>query len=225
GLGATIFSEKTGPISYNGLSAAFAGHIHLNQAWRLSIGASLEILNYRLDPSAITFLEANDVAISSTSTSLILPSMNAGFALYTKGFFLAGATRQLLQNRIQINSQNPYVSGLEVHYLIQSGFRVELSEDFQFTPSLALRFRSPAAPSWELSLRARIKDFFYIGASYRHQDAITGLMGLNINHMLSLYYAYDFTTSTLRKNSAGTHSLVLNLRIEHAASSIRQYFW
>jgi type IX secretion system PorP/SprF family membrane protein len=225
GLGATLFSERTGPISYNGLSGAFSGHIRLAKELKLSVGASVEILNYRLDPTAISFLEQNDVVIASNTTNLFLPSFNAGFALYSRSFFVAGATRQLLQNRIQLNPQNPIISGLETHYMIQAGYRIRIQDDFSLLPSLILRYINPAPPSWELSLRADIKDLVFLGASYRHQDAIVGLFGINLNHRVGLQYSYDFTTSDLSNVSSGTHSLVLALRLANPNGERKQYFW
>lgn len=225
GLGATLFSERTGPISYNGLSGAFSGHIRMTRELKLSIGASVEILNYRLDPMAISFLEQNDVVIATNTTNLFLPSVNAGFALYSKSFFVAGATRQLLQNRIQINPQNPIISGLETHYMAQAGYRIHVRDDISLLPSVIVRYINPAPLSWELSLRADLKDLVFLGASYRHQDAIVGLLGVNLNHRVGLQYSYDFTTSNLSNVSSGTHSLVLALRLANPNGERKQYFW
>jgi type IX secretion system PorP/SprF family membrane protein len=225
GLGGAIFSERTGPISYNGVSGAFSGHLRLTGELKLSIGASVELLNYRLDPGAISFLEQNDVVIASNTTNLFLPGLNAGFALYSKSFFIAGATRQLLQNRIQINPQNPVISGLEIHYVAQAGYRIRIQDDISLLPSVIVRYINPAPPSLELSLRAYLKDFVFLGASYRHQDAVIGMLGINLNHRVGLQYSYDFTTSNLRSVSAGTHSLVLALRLASPGEENRQYFW
>ncbi|MEM0998217.1 MAG: type IX secretion system membrane protein PorP/SprF [Bacteroidota bacterium] len=225
GLGGTLFSETAGPISYNGISGAFSGHLRLTRELRLSIGASMEILNYRLDPTSITFLEANDVVIPENTTNLFLPSVNAGFALYTRSVFLAGATRQLLQNRVQINPQNPVISGLEVHYLLQGGFRVRVGQGVSFVPSLILRYIAPAPVSWEVSLRSDIRDLLSFGLSYRHQDALIGIIGVNLNHRVALQYSYDYTTSALSNVSSGTHSLVLALRLANPTGAPRTYFW
>lgn len=225
GIGGTIFSEKTGPISYNGVSGTFAGHIRIQDELKLSVGAGLEFLNYRLDPTSIQLLYDNDVAVSSSQASLLLPSINAGFALYSKSFFVTGATRQLLRNRVQVNSQNPFIAGLEIHYIASAGYRIPVGETLTLLPSATLRFISPAPVSFDLSLRAAYQDLFFVGLSYRHKDAVVGMVGYNLNNIMRLQYGYDFTISNLSNYSSGTHSLVLAIRLGFKESAGRRYFW
>ncbi|MEM7040802.1 MAG: PorP/SprF family type IX secretion system membrane protein, partial [Bacteroidota bacterium] len=225
GLGGTIFSEQTGPISYNGVSGSFSGHIRIKDELKLSIGAALELLNYRLDPTTVQLLDDNDIAVNMSRASFVLPSINAGIALYSRSFFISAASRQLLQNRVQLNDQNPFVSGLEIHYIATAGYRVRLSEDVSLLPSATLRFISPAPSSFDLSLQADFKDLFFLGASYRHNDAVVGMLGFNLNHILRLNYSYDYTISNLSNYSSGTHGIVLALRLGYEKSGGRRYFW
>lgn len=225
GVGGVLFSERSGPISYSGVSGAFAAHLRLKDELKLSVGAALELMNFRLDPSGIQLTDANDIAISQSTTSLMLPSFNAGFALYSRTFFITASSRQLLQNRIQLNPQNPVISGLEVHYIAQAGYRFKASENLNLVPSVALRYIQPAPPSFDLSLRADYKNLLFVGASYRHEDAVVAMLGINLAKKLQLNYAYDFTTSNLRNYSSGTHSIVLALRLTNAGTGGRRYFW
>lgn len=225
GIGGNLYSERTGPISYNGLGASFSSNLRLKDELRLAIGVNLELLNYRLDPAQVTLTDANDIAVSGALENLYLPGVNAGFALYSKRFFLAGASKQLLQNRVQINPANPVISGLEVHYWLHGGLRFQVSEGLRLMPSAVLRYISPAPASVDISLQADIRDFLVLGASYRHQDAIVGLIGLQLNNLLTLNYSYDFTTSNLRNQSAGTHGISLGLRIDRNSAAERRYFW
>jgi type IX secretion system PorP/SprF family membrane protein len=225
GVGGTVFSEVTGPLSISGVGGAVSTHIRVAGQTRLSFGAGLEMLNYRLDPRRIDLVNDNDPAISNNIVNLLLPSLNAGFTLYSRNFFLAGATRQLLQNRIQVNPLNPVISNLELHYVVQGGYRFQAGQGLSLTPSIIFRYVDPAPPSVDLSLQANYRDLVLAGLSYRHQDAVVAMLGIQLNKGLLVQYAYDFTTSNLRRFSAGTHSIVLGLRLGSAKLEKKQYHW
>lgn len=225
GVGGTLFSESTGPISISGLGGSFSSHIRIKDALKLSIGAGLEMLNYRLNPNNLDLVNPNDIAVADDITNLFLPSINAGFALYSGSFFVAGSTRQLLRNRIQLNPLNPVVSSLEIHYMAQAGYRFKLNDDLSLMPSVIFRYIQPAPPSMDVAVFANYKNQITGGLSYRHKDAIVGMIGLGITPTLSAQYAYDFTLSNLRNYSAGTHSIVLGLKLGSNRQTARRYFW
>lgn len=225
GLGMQLFSESTGPISYNGLTGACAAHLRLVGKLRMGIGASMEMLNYRLNPATIEMLNANDITLTTNRVSLLLPSLNAGIVFYAPRFFLAAASRQLLQNRIVTNPANPVVAGLEVHYFAQAGLRLKLAENLLFSPSLALRAISPAPPSIDLSLQVAYKDLLFLGMSYRPGDALAFLAGFRFHSQLRLDYAYDHTTSSLGRFNSGSHSIVLSIFPGYGKAGGRRYFW
>lgn len=225
GVGLQLFSESTGPISYNGLTGSFAAHLRLVGNLRMAIGASMEMLNYRLNPDAIEMLNANDITLATNRVSLLLPSLNGGIVLYTPKFFVAAASRQLLQNRLQVNPGNPVVAGLEIHHFLQAGVRLRLSDQIMLTPSAALRVVSPAPPSVDISIQGSYKDQFFAGLSYRHQDALALMAGFRFNQNFRLDYAYDFTTSSLSQFNSGSHSIVLSICPGYGKSGGRRYFW
>lgn len=225
GVGGQIFSEQTGPISYSGVTGSFAGHLRLTGNLRLGVGVSMEMLNYRLNPTAIEMLNANDVTLTQNRVSLLLPTMNAGIVLYSQRFFATIASRQLLRTRITVNPANPTISGLETHYFAQAGLKLKVADKIGLTPSVALRMISPAPPSIDLSLQGNYKDQFFLGFSYRHLDALVFLAGFRFNQNLRLDYAYDNTTSSLSRFSSGSHSLVLSFCPGYGLSGGRRYFW
>lgn len=225
GVGAQVFSEQTGPISYSGLTGSFAAHLRLVGNLRMGVGASMEMLNYRLNPASIEMLNANDITLTQNRVSLLLPTMNAGIVFYSPKFFVTMATRQLLRTRIAVNPANPTISGLETHYFAQAGLKLKLAENIGLTPSIALRMIAPAPPSLDLSLQGSYKNQFFFGFSYRHLDALVFLAGFRFNQNFRFDYAYDYTTSRLTQFTSGSHSLVLSICPGYAKAGGRRHFW
>lgn len=225
GLGGSIYSEQTGPISYNGVNAAFASNLQLKDELRLALGVNLDLMQYRLNTDEVIMWDQNDPTVINARRSLLLPGVNIGGALYSKSFFIAASSRQLLRNRITIGPDNPFVSRLFTHYQIQAGYRFRVNEDLRLTPTGIIRHVSPAPLSWEIGVRGDYKDLFYFGISHRYGDAIIGLLGFNLNHTVILTYSYDYTVSTLNNFSRGSHGITLGFRIPKKADRERRYFW
>lgn len=225
GVGGQIFSEQTGPITYNGVTGSFAAHIRLVGKLRMGLGTSMEMLNYRLNPAAIEMLTANDITLTQNRVSLLLPTLNAGIAFYSQRFFLTASTRQLMRSRIVTNPASPTISGLETHYFLQGGLKVKLSQHIGLLPSMALRMRAPAPPSLDMSLQSSYKDLFFVGFSYRHLDAVVFLAGVRFHPNMRCDYAYDYTTTVLRGFTSGSHSLVLSIYPGYGKYGGRRFFW
>ena len=220
-----MYSEQTGPVSYNGVTGAFSSNLQIKDELRLAVGVNLDLMNYRVNTAEVTLTDPNDPTVLNATNSLLLPGVNVGAALYSQSFFVAASSRQLLRNRITIGPDNPFISRLFTHYHIHAGYRFRVADDFRLMVTGALRHVSPAPQSWEIGVRGDYRDQFYFGVSHRYGDAIIGLLGFNLNQLVSINYAYDYTVSTLRNFSGGSHSLTLAFRIPKKANRERRYFW
>ena len=63
---------------------------------------------------------------------------------------------------------------------------------------------------FDINLRGIIKEMFWAGISFRFQDAIIGMIGITYpvwKGTLMAGYSYDFTISTLRRYSSGSHEI------------------
>ena len=65
----------------------------------------------------------------------------------------------------------------------------------------------------DMNVRADYNNILWTGLSYRFNDAIVTLFGLNFGPS-SLAYSYDITTSSLATPSSGTHSLLFSYKFK-----------
>ena len=54
----------------------------------------------------------------------------------------------------------------------------------------------------------------WVGASYRTQDALVALCGLQFMEQYELSYSYDITVSPIRHHSAGSHEIMVGFRVK-----------
>jgi type IX secretion system PorP/SprF family membrane protein len=100
-------------------------------------------------------------------------------------------------------------------YLLTGGIKVFLTDDITLIPSVLVKLISPLPTAFDLNAKIAFQDRFWIGASYRNQDAVAGLVGFNISSLINISYSYDYTTSALRTVSSGTHEIVIGLLLNN----------
>lgn len=77
----------------------------------------------------------------------------------------------------------------------------------------------PSQNTVDVNLKLAFRDHFWIGGSYRQDDAVAGMMGFTIDSFLSLGYSYDYTTSNLNTVSTGTHEIVVGIHLNNKGNS------
>ena len=58
-----------------------------------------------------------------------------------------------------------------------------------------------------------------LGISYRHADAVVGMLEIQISPKLRLGYSYDYTISDFRAYNKGTHEVMLRWEIPNSGYS------
>jgi Type IX secretion system membrane protein PorP/SprF len=53
----------------------------------------------------------------------------------------------------------------------------------------------------------------WVGASARLKEGYAGMLGVNLSSKFNIGYAYDYTTTSLRTVSKGTHEILIGFLI------------
>ncbi|MEL6135170.1 MAG: type IX secretion system membrane protein PorP/SprF, partial [Bacteroidota bacterium] len=64
----------------------------------------------------------------------------------------------------------------------------------------------------DIGTRVMMKDVFWFGASYRHQDAAVAMVGVR-QGKLDIGYSYDYTISALSPFTTGSHEISITLSV------------
>ncbi len=216
GIGGQINNDRIGPFSTSGLYLSYAYHIPVTKTLTASLGAYAGIKQYTLNSNLVDFGDNTTDNVMNTSNRSfgISPDGSLGALLYSEKYYIGIATDQLFGNRINItNASNEIKGKLQRHYFLNGGYRVKMSSDVSFVPSTMIRFFPNTPLSVDLNGKINYMDVFWFGCSYRHKDAIVGLLGLSINKHIDIGYSYDFNTSALTKYNSGTHEIVIGFRM------------
>jgi type IX secretion system PorP/SprF family membrane protein len=214
GVGLTVINDRTGPLNRFAGYATYAYHLGLTPQTSISVGASLGLQNLSLDASKLQWgggAGSTDPAVAGSGyLNKIRPDMNIGVWLYSANYFVGLAAQQIVSQKLQYGGGQVTEVGKTVpHIFLQAGYRILLNDDINFLPSVNLKYVSPLDPSFDLNGKFQYRDLVWVGGSYRHNDGIAGMLGININSTINLGYSYDATTSRLNSVSNGTHEFVI----------------
>lgn len=209
GLALGFVQDKLGYENSVGVKISYAYHIKM-YGGKLGLGAQVGFLDKRIDFSGFTPISEGDPVLTGSGEETFM------FADFALGAFFLTNTRswaglsfsQLRQAKGQIGESNHM---LKRHAYFTGGYNIPLPNNpsFELTPSVLIKTDLSAV---QLDINAMItyNKRFWGGVSYRLQDAVVFLFGLNIEQ-ISVGYSYDFTTSPLgrRGRSFGSHEIML----------------
>lgn len=211
GLGISFINDNTGPINRTSANLAYAYHLLLGDEANLSFGASGGVSRIALNTADLVFDDPDEPLLRNVETVKWTPDLNVGFYLYGPQYFLGGSMQQVIKQKLSFNDL--YEQGAEVsHYFITAGYRFFVGEDVSFTPSLMAKKVAPFPVSYDANLKIAFRNNFWMGGSFRKNDAFSVLAGFTVNKMLDFGYAYDSNISQIKSINSGSHEFVLGLK-------------
>lgn len=215
GVGGTVYTDIVGPTRRTGFSLSYAYHLKVTSDIKLSMGLSAGLLQFAVDGSKIILYDPNDAAISTGIQSVLIPDFGAGLYAYpsNKKWYAGISVPQVMQNRIKFfDYTTSKTNKLATHFYGIGGYKFNINDDFVVEPSICIKYVKPAPLQFDLGVRAIYKEKVWLGTAFRLKDAVSVMVGYNLKENITFAYAYDFTTSEIKKYSNGTHELMIGVR-------------
>ncbi len=216
GWGVQVINDRTGPLNQFAAYGTYAYHIGLTGSTNLAAGLGLGLTNMSLNTDKLQFNTAVDPAVyGSGILNNINFDMNVGLYLYSGDYFVGVSAQQVMPSKIDFsNNAIKKTEGKRVpHLFATAGYRFLIGDNFNFIPSLMVKYIQPAPVQVELNGKLQYQDLMWVGASYRHEDGIAAMVGLNVSNTFNVGYSYDYTTSRLNNYTRGTHEIVVGFTI------------
>lgn len=96
------------------------------------------------------------------------------------------------------------------HYYIMAGYTFELNPFNSIIPNINVKSDGSTSVI-DVNLTYLYNNMFWIGATYRAQDAISPMLGVKLlkDKSLKIGYSFDYTMSKLKGYTSGTHEIML----------------
>lgn len=207
--GVNLVHDRLGVSQHTMLYGVYAYRIPFDNGGRLAFGlqGGVSLLNDKW--TNIVTEQSNDDVFSADSPTFLVPRFGAGIYYDTQRWFLGVSAPFLLDYK---NSDYKLYTENSLNYrpfLLSTGFLIRLNPDLLLKPSLLVKYLPGSPVQADINLNLIIKDALWLGASYRSQDAVIGLIEYQINRQFRIGYAYDYSLTDLRQFNSGSHEIMI----------------
>ena len=215
-IGSQMVADEYGAFRKIQFSGTYAIHIPIAKTYNLSFGTKLGITNHAfLKDRAFVADAAGDNTYTSFTTNQANKStmdISAGLYFYSDKLFFGVEGDQLTGNMVHFGSGTANFD-TQIHYTLTGGYKLSVGNEFTITPAFLVKYMSPVTPTVEGSMQFEYKEWIWAAASYRHKDALIGMIGLNINRRIKFGYSYDFSLSKFNTYSSGGHEVIVGIML------------
>ncbi len=209
GAGLSVSQDELGQQKTFGLKAAYAYRMTIGIG-ELGIGAALGMVNVALGNDwKATDGVAGDNSIPQNGAGKTGFDMDFGAYYKTPALFLGLSTTHITESQLKDQSFNYKVAR---HYYVMAGYNHNLkSIPLAIQPMVFVK-SDAASTQVDANIVAIYNNLVWLGVSYRVQDAIVPMLGVQKDIGTGTFkvgYSYDLTTSVLKKYSSGSHEIML----------------
>ncbi|WP_212002818.1 type IX secretion system membrane protein PorP/SprF [Chitinophaga sp. HK235] len=205
-LGVSLTNEKITVNSQTGVHFNVSQRVKLNEKLYLAMGLKGGMSQYREDN---TSLYTSD-PVFAQNQSYWKTDIGFGFMVFTDHFFI-GLSSPTFKSFDLGNSVNKVT--VQSHYYLQSGYLITVNDNVKFKPNVLLRLVKGAGLQYDLNANILLKNLVWLGASWRSEKTMTGLVQVQLNKNLQLGYSYDTPMqSNLKGAQSVSHEIMINYR-------------
>jgi len=212
GVGAVVRNYTTGYENKFGLDLTYSYAINVGTDNKLAFGLTASLYQFYFDKDKITIENPDDNTINYANEQLIVPDANFGTYFYGKNYYAGIAVFQLFGRKVNMMNTDYLENRQERMYLLHGGYKFEINDDYTVEPSLLAKFVEAGEYHIELNVKGTFKNIAWAGISYRLNDAVVPMFGIEMEQFV-FGYAYDITLSDLKTYSQGSHELIFIYKI------------
>ena len=226
GVGLNVENDNIGAFRFTTVRAGYNYIVKMGEG-SLSFGLRAGIVQSALDGSKLRtpdgnynqgLIVHNDNALAGNLGSGMTPTFEAG--VYYKGekLYAGVSANNLAEPSLSYNGDKTVQFALKRNYYLTVGTQIDIRSNISFHPSVLLKSDGTETQA-DFSGFLRYNDNIFLGGSFRgynqpSKDAFVIFGGFKLNSKLILAYSYDFTLSSIKNSSEGTHEILLRYRTE-----------
>lgn len=234
GLGLSAISDKIGPVTENNIYGDFSYTLDLGNNQHLALGLKAGVTMHDIGlfseigmggEGGVGHLpQGNDPAFAEDSKSTLF-NVGLGAFYYTENYYVGLGVPNLLKGTYLDYDGQQYGSQ-EIHMFLTGGYVFEVNDMLKLKPSAMVKYAMNSPVSFDVSLNAMFMDKLEIGATYRLEDAIGGMINYRLLPNLRVGYAYDHVMSDLNVKGKASHEFILlyDIFFSRKVSSSPRYF-
>ncbi len=216
GIGISVVSDQTFIEKQTSYSIDFSYQLPISDDTSIYLGLKAGGGTYDIDSNGLSnySIFPIDPAIDNIDDGFN-PNFGIGAYLVNDKYFVSLSVPALLKtDSVDSDSGRVAYATSNAHVYFSGGYNFRLNDNTEFRPSTLIRYVSGVPLSVDITAAFKFFDKFEVGAAYRTDDAITGLMMLSLADWVNIGYAYDSSTvNEISDISNGTHEILFRLNL------------
>jgi len=223
--GLSFVNDDIGDVVHeNNIYADVAYVIPVSERNKLSFGIKGGITLFDVSFNGFQYTDPGIDKAFENNINKTFPNVGAGTFFFSDHYYLGFSVPNLLTTK-HIERQNGIqTTGVEaIHYFFTGGYVFDLNPNLKFKPAFMAKGVSGAPLAVDLTANFLINERFELGAGYRWDDSVSGLVNFYVTPSLHIGYSYDYTLSNLGKYNSGTHEIFLLFDLDTSNLSSKGY--
>jgi type IX secretion system PorP/SprF family membrane protein len=197
GVGLNVVKDNIAQFSNLGLQVSYAYRTELGVG-QIGMGMSVGMFQSGLDGNKLNAAQSGDNAIPLSSVSGSKLDIGAGIYYNTQDVYIGISSSHMTEPVVEWSDGDSYP--LARHYFLIAGYYHELNSLLSLNPSIYLK-SDGATSQLDINTNLIYNNKMWGGVSYRLDEGISLLAGMNVNEDFRFGLAYDVTMMNAMSNS------------------------
>ena len=215
-VGLQAIADQFGAFRKINVSGTYAIHIPVLNNYNLSFGTNVGITSntFLQDRAIVADVSSDNTYSAFVSNNGNVNNLNVGAGLYfySNELFFGVAADQLTQDLVTFGNGTASFDS-RIHFNVTGGYKFHIGDNYSLTPAFLAKYVTPVNPTIEGSLQFEYKEWMWAAVSYRHKDALVGMVGMNLSNRFKIGYSFDFTISDINYYASSGHELILGIML------------
>ena len=208
GLGFNVVNDEIGPTTSTFADVAYSYQIRLSEETRLSFGVDAGGSFLNVDFSKGSFENPGEPILDRNNIKEFYPTVGAGLFLYQEDWYLGASVPNFLTDKLYDEAVATVVED-KMQFNFIGGYVFYFSDSLKFKPAFLVNYIQGAPATVNISTNFLIKDVFTLGAAYRVDNSVSGLVGFQVSNSAFIGYSYDYNTNGLGEYNNGSHEVIV----------------
>jgi len=197
GVGLNIVKDNIASFSNLGIQASYAYRTQLGFG-QIGMGMSVGMYQSGLNGGALRPSQVGDPVIPTGDVNGSKLDIGAGVYFNNQNMYIGLSSAHMTEPTIEWSDGQSY--NLARHYFLISGYNYEINPQFSLHPSIYLK-HDGATSQLDINTNLIYNNKMWSGVSYRVDEGVIILAGMDINESLRFGVGYDVTIINPMSNS------------------------